>query len=38
MDSNINNYEILPEDFPTFDMSFKIIIIGNPGKKNKKIL
>ena len=33
MDSNINNYEILPEDFPTFDMSFKLIIIGNPGKK-----
>ena len=38
MDSiNFNNIEILPEDFPTFDMSLKIIIIGNPGKKNKKI-
>jgi Ras-related protein Rab-1A len=24
-------YEVLPEDFPKFDLSFKIIIIGNSG-------
>jgi len=25
-------YEILKEDTPNYDFSFKIIIVGNPGK------
>ena len=24
--------EIIPEDYPTYDSSFKIIVIGNQGK------
>ena len=24
-------YEILPDDYPKYDLSFKIIIIGNSG-------
>ena len=34
-ENNLNNnlYEILPEDYPNYDLSFKIIVIGNPGKK-----
>jgi hypothetical protein len=27
------DYEILREDFPNYDLSFKIIVIGNSGKK-----
>ena len=30
--------EILREDYPNYDLSFKIIVIGNSGKKNKYIL
>ena len=26
-------YELLGEDYPTYDFSFKIIVIGNSGKK-----
>ena len=26
-------YELLGEDYPTYDYSFKIIVIGNSGKK-----
>ena len=26
-------YEILREDYPNYDLSFKIIVIGNSGKK-----
>ena len=26
-----SNYEILRADFPTYDLSFKIIVIGNSG-------
>ena len=26
--------EIIPEDYPTYDASFKIIVIGDQGKKN----
>ena len=25
--------EIMPEDYPTYDASFKIIVIGDQGKK-----
>ena len=25
------NYEILPEDYPNFDLTFKVIVIGNCG-------
>ena len=25
--------EIIPEDYPTYDASFKIIVIGDQGKK-----
>ena len=34
-ENNLNNYlyEILPEDYPNYDLSFKIIVIGNSGKK-----
>ncbi len=31
--SNNMQYEILKEDYPNFDLSFKIIVIGNSGKK-----
>jgi len=27
------DYEILPEDYPNYDLSFKLIVIGNSGKK-----
>ena len=27
-------YEILPEDYSTYDLSFKIIVIGNSGNLN----
>ena len=26
------DYEILPEDYPKYDLSFKIIVIGNSSK------
>ncbi len=32
--STQKDYELLGEDFPTYDYSFKIIVIGNSGKKN----
>ena len=32
-DSNDKGYEILREDYPNYDLSFKIIVIGNSGKK-----
>ena len=33
-DENIEkkDYEILRDDYPSFDLSFKVIVIGNPGK------
>ena len=34
-DSNRNcTYEILREDYPNYDLPFKVIVIGNSGKKN----
>jgi hypothetical protein len=33
IDERIENYEILAEDNSNYDISFKIIIIGNSGKK-----
>ena len=27
-------YEVLPEDYVNYDLSFKLIIIGNSGNKN----
>ena len=30
---NNKDYEILREDYPNYDLSFKIIVIGNSGKK-----
>ena len=33
-----NEYEILPEDISNFDLSFKIIVIGDPGKINIYII
>ena len=33
------DYEILKEDYPNYDLSFKIIVIGNSGNFNfKKII
>ena len=35
MESNYDenlDFEILPEDYPTYDFSFKLIVIGNAGK------
>ena len=32
-DSNDKGYEILREDYPNYDHSFKIIVIGNSGKE-----
>lgn len=29
---NDKEYEILKEDYPNYDLSFKIIVIGNSGK------
>ena len=37
-EQNDKEYEILREDYPNYDLSFKIIVIGNSGKKNKYIL
>ena len=28
------DYELLREDYPTFDLSFKVIVIGNSGTSN----
>ena len=30
-DQNDKGYEILREDYPNYDLSFKIILIGNSG-------
>ena len=32
-EQNEKEYEILREDYPNYDLSFKIIVIGNSGKK-----
>ena len=32
-EQNDKGYEILREDYPNYDLSFKIIVIGNSGKK-----
>ena len=37
-DQNDQGYEILREDYPNYDLSFKIIVIGNSGKKNYKYI
>ncbi len=29
-------YEVLPEDYASYDLSFKIIVIGNSGNINYK--
>ena len=34
IDNQKNKYEILKEDTPNYDFSFKILIVGNPGKIN----
>jgi hypothetical protein len=31
-EDSLDNYEILDENIPTFDLSFKIIVIGDSGK------
>ena len=33
-----NEYEILPEDISNFDLPFKIIVTGDPGKINIYII
>ena len=32
-ESTNKEYELLGEDYPNYDFSFKIIVIGNSGKK-----
>ncbi len=32
IDYNNIHCEILPEDYPSFDLTFKLIVIGDPGK------
>ena len=32
--SDKKDYELLGEDYPNYDYSFKIIVIGNSGKNN----
>ncbi len=37
MDDDISNnsqYEILPDEYPVFDMLYKVIVIGNSGNFN----
>lgn len=31
-ESSQKDYEILKEDYPNYDLSFKVIVIGNSGK------
>jgi len=33
-DGNKKDYEILKEDYPNYDLSFKVIVIGNSGNYN----
>ena len=33
IDKALNDYEILRDDYPTYDLAFKVIIIGDSGKK-----
>jgi len=30
--SETKDYELLREDYPNYDLSFKVIVIGNSGK------
>ena len=30
--NNENDYEILRDDYPNYDLSFKVIVIGNSSK------
>ena len=32
-EQNTEDYEILKEDYPNYDLSFKVIVIGDSGKK-----
>ena len=32
-DKDLNDYEVLRDDYPTYDLAFKVIIIGDSGKK-----
>jgi len=32
MDKKEKEYEVLPEDYARYDLSFKIVVIGNSGK------
>ena len=34
-EESAENYEILCEDISSYDLSFKVIVIGNSGKYNK---
>ena len=36
--TEITEEEILPEDYQMYDISFKIIVIGNQGKNKNKII
>ena len=33
-EGNPQDYEILSEDTPNYDLSFKVVIIGNSGNSN----
>ena len=32
-EKHLNDYEVLRDDYPTYDLSFKVIVIGDTGKK-----
>ena len=34
-ESNNKDYQLLGEDYPTYDFSFKVIVIGDSGKRIK---
>ena len=32
-ENDINDYEVLRDDYPSYDLAFKVILIGESGKK-----
>ena len=32
-EKDLNDYEVLRDDYPSYDIAFKVIVIGDSGKK-----